>query len=134
MSEADLMVEIGFRTNNIWSLLQWWVSISFALMAAAYIGAKHLSFGLVATILSLYVLTFITTVQAMMTNQQIHAAAIEALSALSETTPLTRLGQHALGTLGGSDSTFFNLLLFLSLFFTIGVVIYCYKRERQLDK
>ncbi len=130
MNEAEILIELGFRTNTIWDLLQWWVSISFALMAAAYIGASKLSRLVVVALLSMYVFTLMAVGSAMGSNQQFNIAAIESLVSLSETTQLTPLGLHALGSIGGRDSVFFNLLLGLSFVFTVGVVIYCYKRER----
>ncbi|MFT7470557.1 MAG: hypothetical protein ACI8XU_000447 [Kiritimatiellia bacterium] len=129
MREAEILVEIGFRTDTIWVLLQWWVSISFALMAAAYIGASKLTGLVVAVLLSMYALTFMTTGSAMVSNQGFNTAAIESLSVLSETMQLSPLGLHALESLDGRDSVLFRLLFWVSFFFTNGIVLYSYKRK-----
>ena len=60
MSEADLIDQLLARSEVLWNLNQWWVSVSFAVMLAAYVGAERLSRILVGLMVGLYSLYTIT--------------------------------------------------------------------------
>ena len=55
MTEAQIYEFINVHQGNLISLMQWWASISFALVALAYFGRNSLHLVLVCIVLLLYV-------------------------------------------------------------------------------
>ena len=130
MSEAEIVSEIGNRTELLWVMLQWWVSISFAVMVASFWGAKRLSIGIVAVITFMYTLTTVFIFSSMLNQFGFLAANFDALQALRDS------GQ--LGIVGADYLDDFGIRLYLqplfaafSFLFTVGFVVYCYKYERR---
>ncbi len=55
MSEFEIVLMINEYTNRIWTIMQFWSSISFGLIIVAYAGSKKLSLSIVITITCLYI-------------------------------------------------------------------------------
>jgi hypothetical protein len=56
MTEADIINQYNLITDRVYVILQWWASISFALVALSHFAAKKLSLALTLTVGALYVL------------------------------------------------------------------------------
>ncbi len=54
MTEAELLYHLSETFNRLWSLIQWWASISFALILVAHLTANKLNILLLSLILFLY--------------------------------------------------------------------------------
>lgn len=131
MSEAEIIGELGSRTEIYWNLIQWFVSISFAVMVAAYWGANKLSLKIVAAIFGLYILTFITAASSILTQIGYIGDLYEALRLLNESNQLSVVGTGALQRQGNNLGSILQPLWGgVSFVFTIGFVVYCYIYER----
>lgn len=83
MSEYELIYLSSEYLNRTWSLLQFWASISFGLIAVAYFASKHLHLVMVITLTILYLAftTFISSIIGL--NEHIVAGFFEDLAALN---------------------------------------------------
>ncbi|MEH6549346.1 MAG: hypothetical protein V7711_15595 [Pseudomonadales bacterium] len=54
MNEFDLVFAWSETTGHLWSMIQFWVSISFGLIVVAHIAAQKLNIVLVSTMILLY--------------------------------------------------------------------------------
>lgn len=83
MSEYELIYLASEYLNRTWSLLQFWASISFGLIAVAYFASKHLHLAMVITLTILYLAftAFISSIIGL--NEHIVAGFMEDLAALN---------------------------------------------------
>ncbi len=58
MTEAELLSQFGYASSALWDVVQWLVSISFAVMIAAYLGSKRLTLPLISIIIIMYTFTW----------------------------------------------------------------------------
>ena len=54
MSEAEIAYQISETFNRIWSMQQWWASISVGMIVLAYVASEKLNTFLVTMVISLY--------------------------------------------------------------------------------
>ena len=54
MTEAEIVFQYSEYVNRVWSLLQWWGSVSLGLIALAHLASDRLNSILLFAILSLY--------------------------------------------------------------------------------
>jgi hypothetical protein len=55
MSEAEIMVQVSLNDEALWVMIQWWVSISFGLIALAHFGRNQLTLPLVILLALIYI-------------------------------------------------------------------------------
>jgi hypothetical protein len=55
MTESDITFQLSEIYDRWWVIHQWWVSVSFGLIAVAYFAGQKLNYLLIGVILSLYV-------------------------------------------------------------------------------
>ena len=55
MNEADILLQLSELYDRWWVILQWWVSVSFALLAISHFAADKLNVVLLAAVLVLYI-------------------------------------------------------------------------------
>jgi len=134
MTEAEVLAEISTRTEAIWSLLQWWVSLSFAVMVGAYWGAQRLTVGITILICSLYSLSTLVVFSGMTNFSLAVRDGIETLRILSLDPGLSPIGEGALGRQSSLVVVFTQVWVVASFLFTNAFVIYCYKRVREAPR
>lgn len=54
MSEAEIVYQLSENFNRIWSMLQWWASISLGLIVLAHVASERLNGFLVIVVVTLY--------------------------------------------------------------------------------
>ena len=134
MSEAEIISELGFRAEVSWNLLQWWVSISFAVMVAAFWGSRRLTNGIVAVIIGLYSMSTVMVFLSISNQGNVIYDLNAALRVLSDSGELSVVGLGALSRLGQDLGTVLRpFWVGFSFFFTIGFVFYCLKHEEELE-
>ena len=65
MTEADLLEQIHSSGGMVWSLLQYWTSVSFGILIAAHLAAKRLSWVVLSAFAVIYTLFTLNIVQLM---------------------------------------------------------------------
>ena len=133
MSEAEIISELGFRTEAQWNLLQWWVSVSFAVMMAAYIGSEKLTKQIIALIVVMYLFTTLRILLVLGNHSAYILDMYTALQTLSESGGLSAVGAGALERRAGESPSILigNIWFLFSFIFTIGFVLYCYKYVKK---
>ncbi len=129
MTEVELLELISTRGERIWSLVEWWSSVSFAVMAAAYLGSGKLNRTIISLITIMYTVVFLATIQALGNQFDFVATAYEQLADIAASESLGIVSNAALER-QGSRYPIEPVLLFGGYFFTIGFMIYCYKKLR----
>jgi len=124
MTEAELLSQFRYASSALWDVVQWLVSISFAVMIAAYLGSKRLTLPLISIIIIMYTFTWYFAGESLGRYVDIMDASVQELRFLLESGQLSLIGIAILerseaGSLGG-------IFYFLTLFFTYGFIIYCY--------
>ena len=127
MNEAELVSELGFRSGMTWDLLQWWVSIGFAVMVASYIGAAKLTKGITALIIFMFAITTAGALSAMLNHASYMQDIYRSLEVLASESELSYVGIGALERQGGYAVIISGVFFVLSIIFIFGFVIYCYK-------
>jgi hypothetical protein len=125
MNEAELVSHLLSRNEALWDLTQWWVSISFAVMVAAYIGAKYLSRILVGFIIFMYAFYSFAVMQRVVQHFSYYDPIENALSVLASSSQLGTVGQAALEHVELGAGVYMPVFLFLAFLTTIGFVIFC---------
>ena len=133
MSESDIIAHLAFRNEMIWSLVQWWVSISFAIVVASYFGANRLSRLLVTVIIALYLLYTLTMCTEFLTQMTYIAAIYKDLTALAESTQTGFIAQSALDRRGGYTGPLVLLTMGVTFLVTIGFVVHCYRKGNVIE-
>ncbi len=132
MDEAEITSQIIYRTEILWNLTQWWVSISLAVIVASYVGAKHLTLALVSLIVFMYIFYSVALAQATGSHVGYLDALYGELVLLAETTDLSLIGQLSIEkTTLGSRMSLLSPFIFVSFFVTIGFVLFAYLRIKR---
>ena len=131
MLEVDFLAEITNRTDMAWNVIQWWASITFAVLLAVHLTARDLTALLMTIILVLYSLLTIATGQAILVHNAITNSALEGLQLLSNDTIISRVGETVLveyvsGIRVAAGTTLFVTLI-VTYFATIFFIIYSYR-------
>ena len=132
MSEADLIDQLLARSEVLWNLNQWWVSVSFAVMLAAYVGAERLSRILVGLMVGLYSLYTITVWEHVLSLVSLHSSYMEALSLLADSSQLGVVGQAYLEQQDNRKlSIVFPAFMVVAFLITNGFVFYSYRKYKK---
>lgn len=84
MSEADITYQISEILNRMWDLQQWWASISFGVLVAAYLVGKHLNGFLITILLLLYSAYSLYMWDLIGANADVYLAFVEDLEGMFE--------------------------------------------------
>lgn len=84
MSEADIIYQISEVLNRMWDLQQWWASVSFGVLVAAYLVGKHLNGFLISILLLLYSVYSLYMWELLGTNADVYVAFVDDLQGISE--------------------------------------------------
>jgi hypothetical protein len=127
VTEADLIYQIGESANRLWTLVQWWASISFGLVALAHFSIRKLSLVLVGALLSLYALFSLLlgeiTVGIAMQMNSIR----EALRTMDAAGELSTVGQASISP----APVLLPVTLIMTFIGTIAFVLYSYWKGRK---
>ena len=136
MTEAEILADLTSHGDRIWSIMQYWTSISFAVLIAAHLTAARISWLVIAIFLVIYVLvTFQFSVMLRFDMEMIRAGVRE-LMVRSENGQLTLLSQAAIeqGPLANDTPTlkFIRNAVGLGMFAaTVSYPIYCKLKTDQ---
>lgn len=126
MSEEAVLADLAMRSELVWLQMQWWVSLSTALIVAGYLGAQRLNVKLIACLFWLYFWYTGTVILSLTLHQSYVQAAIQTLRDMSETTILSPMAMVAVN-IQGVHPRYLGDIFFISAFlFTVGSVIYSY--------
>lgn len=131
MSEAELVMEFGASTALMWSNLQWWVSFSFAVMVAAYVGAQRLTKRLIAIIFGMYFIAWLAVLGSMIAQTDLNVALRQEMGILRDAGELSLVGISRLESTGMTVGLSAPLLFISSIVFTYGFVMFCYTRIKK---
>jgi len=128
MTEADIVTQYNLFTDRVIVILQWWASVSFALIAIAHFSAKKLNLVLVLTLSILYVLLSIFVVGTLGRNLSLQVGLQEDLAAIQAIGELSHFGETMMSEL--SPLAGLSLLIgMLGLF--IGALFYLFFSYRS---
>ncbi|NKB32428.1 MAG: hypothetical protein GKR91_04955 [Pseudomonadales bacterium] len=131
MSEAELISTLIESNSLMWTILQWWVSFSFAVMVAAYVGAERLTRRLIAIICGMYFIAWLAVASNLIVLSEQNGAIFQELDILREADQLSLVGLSRLDSAEGLFGVPTAMLFLLSIFFTYGFVLYCYKSAKR---
>ena len=132
MSEVEIMEEFAIRGDRIWSVLQWWASVTFAVLLAAHVGASSLNRVVVTIMLGIYSMFTVLIAQIILANFLAGAAVAAALRKVAETTTLSPIGQNVLDDDPTIRATTMVLVMVITFSATIFYAIYSYRKGRDI--
>jgi hypothetical protein len=84
MTEADITYQISEILNRSWDLQQWWASVSFGVLAVAYLVGKKLNGMLLSLLLLLYTSYSLYMWDLLVVNRTVYLAYVSDLQKLSD--------------------------------------------------
>ena len=96
MTEAEILAELTSHGDRIWSIMQYWTSISFAVLVAAHLTAARISWIVIAIFLVIYVLVTFQFAVMLRFDMDMIRAGLSELMVRSENGQLTLLSQGAI--------------------------------------
>lgn len=84
MTEVDITYQISEILNRLWDLQQWWASVSFGVLAVAYLVGKQMNGILVSILLLLYTAYSVYMWDLMGVNANVFFAYVGDLQKLSD--------------------------------------------------
>lgn len=131
MTEAELLAEYALRIDRVWSMAQWWASVTFAVLLAVHLGIRTLNKPIVSIIIALYTVFTAFVALTIHANSENVLAIKSSLLALEE---LTTLGSRMAGEGGaGYLSLLWFVILLLTYLATVYYTFYCYIGKRNLE-
>lgn len=126
MTEAQILVDMGVHGDRVWSIMQFWTSVSFGILIAAHFAAERLNLFVLVVILLLYTSFSLSLARMLQFDQGIIFAGIQQLQLLAQSGSLSLVGQKVLATSPlVSDTSFFVLLrMFMTLGLFITTIVY----------
>lgn len=92
MTEAEVLAEVTSHGDRIWSIVQYWSSISFGLLIAAHITAHRTALSVLVTFLALYTLFTIQLWGMLRFDFQVISAGIDQLRSMANSDELSAMG------------------------------------------
>ena len=132
MTEYELLSILVERRVELVSIIQWWASISVAIIAATQILERFLNAILLAIVISFYLFfTFVTLRLARALGQQLYAAFTD-LNTLVDRSGQTDLmiGQYSEGVIVNTQ-LFGSVAIFIVIAATCGYPIWTYVQKRK---
>tara|TARA_B100001540_G_scaffold225559_1_gene199757 strand:+ start:2806 stop:3216 length:411 start_codon:yes stop_codon:yes gene_type:complete len=131
MTEAELLAEYALRIDRVWSMAQWWASVTFAVLLAAHLGVRTLNRPIVTIIIFLYTVFTAFVALTIYANSENILAIKSSLRVLED---LTLLGSRMAGEGGaGYLSLLWFLILSLTYLATVYYTLYCYFSRNKLE-
>ena len=132
MTEADALYQYSYALERSAGLLQWWVSISLALLAFAHVSAKKLNLAIVLVLLGLYVVFSAYWALALLSLFSELAGIADTLREIASTEGLSPAGARRLllNDNSGLNAVLLRISLIGTFLTTIAYVLFCYWRQR----
>jgi hypothetical protein len=131
MNEADLLYHLSEAINRMWTLMQWWASISFGLLLVAHFAADKLNKYLMIFLSLLYIGFTAVIIQILAKNYGVAEAVYVDLAKIAESSDT--ISATSRFWLENRKSSF-QFLLPVTLSGTFlgvwGYLIYCFRKQR----
>ena len=134
MTEAELVLELGLNLERGWGMVQWWVSITFAVLLAAHLGAKYLNNIFVSIIVVLYSLLSFVVAQVFLSYMRMVFASARSLKTLSEQVELSGVGNHLISGNSSLLGVSLWITLLLTFLMTNFYVVYSFRKNRDVGR
>lgn len=132
MNEYNLLFAWSETTGHLWSIIQFWVSISFGLIVVAHIAAHKLNIVLVSTMILLYSLVSLFIGSLIVADGNILQAVYRDAASLIETKEQASATISALANYqnnGQFGGYFIVIALPLTFLSTIAYLVYSFKNS-----
>ena len=136
MSEAEIIYAFTIRAELLWSLVQWWASITFGLLIAAHLGAGSIKLPLIILGILLYTIFSFGMYGSFNQNIGILASALTQLSSYSESAPIGEISQYLLANSASEENkvNLFRTCIIVTYFFTTLYVLYSYLSSQKANQ
>lgn len=130
MTESEIIENVFKIFDRYWSMIQWWASVSFGLIAVAHFAVEKLSRALVALLILLYVLFTAWVVDFYLFNVQILAGFRQDLSQLGDS---AHFGSRALleSSIIKGGLVLQDIAFVMTFFSAVGYLIYTFARYQR---
>ncbi len=130
MSEAEISYQISEYLNRLWTLQQWWASISIGVLVMAHLASKRLNLFFVLISLGLYTSYTLYMLQMSRANIQTVWALAADLEALIQSDVVNSNNAHNMVSIRYSNP-FLYFLTFGGTYLSVcAYLIYCYFKGR----
>ncbi|MEP5570097.1 MAG: hypothetical protein ABJN62_19810 [Halioglobus sp.] len=134
MTEAELVMVASEAFDRVWSLLQWWASVSFGLLVVAHIASHRIGTYLAILVPVLYTCFSLGIVAIMRRNLGIVQSVYEDLGILQATDiELSVTAKYMMQGAGIVGDLALPIALLATYVGVIGYFIYSYRTERYND-
>ena len=96
MTEPEILEAISARSDSIWTLVQFWISLSFAAILAIHYTNKELGKVLIVTLLVLYTGYSLAILRSLSNHSDVQQAAWSMMAKLEKEQRLSPIGQQSL--------------------------------------
>ena len=134
MSEVEVLNLITLRIDMNWSIIQWWIGITFTLVIASYVGMEHLTKILTSVAIILYTFCTLIFAQSVLNNIDQIISGFATLDLLSKSTDLSPMGQAALDEYRNPELPLVPIFLVCCFVAANGFVLYCRSIKIRLEK
>ena len=132
MNEFELIELVNSRSEMMWGLIEFWVSVSFAAIVAVHYSSNRINGALATIVAILYTAFSLMVFTSMGAHSDNQSAAYELLEALETKESLTALGEQALEYSRNVRAQRIYAFTFLAIYLgTIGYVVYSYFSRRK---
>jgi hypothetical protein len=137
MTEAEILAEVSAHGDRLWSVLQYWTSVSFGLLIAAHFAAERINKYALLGFLLLYTAFSFTLIGMIRFDSGMIAAGVAATQTLIDNgESVSLLAQKFIATSPATNSSTFAKLsrlgMAVGLYVTaIAYPIYCYRIARR---
>ena len=133
MSEAELLLLASESLDRMWSLIQWWASISFGILALTHIASDKLGTFLAILIPALYTGFSLGVLGVVQRNFGIVESVYQDLRLLqSEGVDLSGTAQYVMQGGENSIARALPLILALTYFGVVGYFAYTYRAKNKV--
>ncbi len=116
MSEAEILAELATRTQMVWNYLQWWASISLAIIATGYLTSdRQLTMPMLVLLLGAYTMYSLMILLAVGAQTGFVVTSIDALLALDASGSLGPMGKYAIEEISGEAADFRAIVIRVTL-------------------
>ena len=132
MNDLELLSMIFERSERAWGLIEFWVSVSFATIAAVHYSRSRINGLLAVTILILYTSFSMMALVSFGAHNNLISAAFESLAELEQQGQLSKMGSESLDYSRNSNRQPIYAFTLLSTYLgTVGYVGFSYLSRRK---
>lgn len=132
MSEADILEQLFSLYDRYWVIVQWWASVSFALLLVAHFAADKLSSFLLASIITIYAIYTLWLYFLLDYNLAITFGLLDDLAALGAAGELTQGVREAMEHSSGMYGVWMGMVALPVTFLACsGYLVHAYIHARK---